>query len=1024
MGNDDRLSEESETAAPDAQAGEPASPSTGRVLAVIGGFFAVAALFVGGIAYFAYQAVSSYQAEQEEIRQAELQKQEEIRKQREERDRIRREQMEAQRKIDEENNRLRQAEALRDHNERMADQNAEREQRDAARREQRRKMEEERLRRVQLTNARTLLTGLQRTLFEQLRTGDTPDALIVPDSDNGSGLSWRVHLLPAIGLNNLYEQFNLEEPWDSPQNRALLSQMPPAYGETAENPDGLTRIRSLLRLDGPTEELIRVKDITDGLEQTALLIRVGQAAAIPWTQPDHMIPISLDEPSPLGLEGDDPMMFTMCSDNITRSVSGMPEELLKAMASPSGGEHLDLGVFLDNAHAHHTIEWSPYPAAMPQPDRPDLNADALHEQAGTKLATLSKALADYITQSGKDSKPPTVRCQLSWRVLLLPHLGHTDLFEKFELSEPWNSETNLALIKEMPAVFRLDTTPGRCRFRLWTPQNCRRGFGGIPAPGAVTDPPELTPLLYLAAPHRADTWTRPDYPQYSRLPLHQSLGWPLTSSVLSATLGGTLFDIPGGLHASKLAALTSVSGGESFDLQDFTEFPNRSLRLVPKIKPAAPIDKLVLAPKPNLPPGTQLRSPESVSRDEKLRRISIALHRCHDENRRNIRQDGLSWRVHLLPYLEERILYQKFKLDEPWDSVHNMALLEFMPEVFQTWDDQTTTTSYQMFTGPNSLVFGNRSFFQSKDGHTNSILVLKVGKDMARPWTQPDDLDVTAEIRMADCVGPEEELTVAIGDGSQIRLPRHTPNEIFRALGTAGGREIIDPGTIGRWAAHERGEHVVSSLMASQWQMNQMKRIGLAMMNYHDVYQYYPPAIKLPRSDSILPLRCCMLSWRVLILPFLGHRQLFSQFRLDEPWDSPHNIQLLDAMPEFFRDLDSPSDSNTTRLMTFTGQHTPFPELGRGPRRRDITDGTHATICLFLAPKDSAVPWTKPEDFSVDPDDGNSSPLAELLKEDMFVAMFDGSIRKLPPGTDEKTLRAIISPSGEELVNTRALFAR
>jgi hypothetical protein len=38
----------------------------------------------------------------------------------------------------------------------------------------------------------------------------------------------------------------------------------------------------------------------------------------------------------------------------------------------------------------------------------------------------------------------------------------------------------------------------------------------------------------------------------------------------------------------------------------------------------------------------------------------------------------LSWRVKLLPYLEQDHLYRQFKLNEPWDSPHNQALLKEM----------------------------------------------------------------------------------------------------------------------------------------------------------------------------------------------------------------------------------------------------------------------------------------------------------------------------------------------------------
>jgi hypothetical protein len=43
-----------------------------------------------------------------------------------------------------------------------------------------------------------------------------------------------------------------------------------------------------------------------------------------------------------------------------------------------------------------------------------------------------------------------------------------------------------------------------------------------------------------------------------------------------------------------------------------------------------------------------------------------------------------------------------------------------------------------------------------------------------------------------------------------------------------------------------------------------------------------------------------LLSWRVLVLPYLGQEELFAQFRLTEPWDSDHNVRLLDRMPSTY----------------------------------------------------------------------------------------------------------------------------
>src|ERR1700676_3675353 len=76
--------------------------------------------------------------------------------------------------------------------------------------------------------------------------------------------------------------------------------------------------------------------------------------------------------------------------------------------------------------------------------------------------------------------------------------------------------------------------------------------------------------------------------------------------------------------------------------------------------------------------------------------------------------------------------------------------------------------------------------------------------------------------------------------------------------------------------------------------VNNLKQIGLAMHNYHSTYDCFPPAVTA--DDQGRPL----LSWRVLILPYLEEAPLYAQFHLDEPWDSPHNLPLASKMPRVY----------------------------------------------------------------------------------------------------------------------------
>jgi len=76
---------------------------------------------------------------------------------------------------------------------------------------------------------------------------------------------------------------------------------------------------------------------------------------------------------------------------------------------------------------------------------------------------------------------------------------------------------------------------------------------------------------------------------------------------------------------------------------------------------------------------------------------------------------------------------------------------------------------------------------------------------------------------------------------------------------------------------------------------NNLKQIGLAMHNYHDVHASLPPAAS--HDDDDKPL----LSWRVHVLPYVEQNELYKEFHLDEPWDSEHNKKLIPRMPVVYR---------------------------------------------------------------------------------------------------------------------------
>jgi hypothetical protein len=188
---------------------------------------------------------------------------------------------------------------------------------------------------------------------------------------------------------------------------------------------------------------------------------------------------------------------------------------------------------------------------------------------------------------------------------------------------------------------------------------------------------------------------------------------------------------------------------------------------------------------------------------------------------------------------------------------------------------------------------------------------------------------------------------------------------------------------------------------------NNLKQMALAFHNFNDVNGKCPAAA-IASADG-KPL----LSWRVAILPYLEAGELYKEFKLDEPWDSAHNKKLLAKMPLLYAQPGTKTkEPYTTFYQVFVGKDTPFVD-GKAPRiPTTFTDGTSNTIMLVEAAE--AVPWTKPEDLPYDAE----KPLPKLGgKTGFIVAFWDGSVRMLSKDIDEKTLRALITPNGGEVID-------
>ena len=93
---------------------------------------------------------------------------------------------------------------------------------------------------------------------------------------------------------------------------------------------------------------------------------------------------------------------------------------------------------------------------------------------------------------------------------------------------------------------------------------------------------------------------------------------------------------------------------------------------------------------------------------------------------------------------------------------------------------------------------------------------------------------------------------------------------------------------------------------AKSRRLNTLRQLALANHNFESAHGHFPTQASVDKSGKLL------LSWRVQILPFLGRseQQLYDQFHLDEPWDSEHNLKLVEQMPEIFEDPNPLSRQN------------------------------------------------------------------------------------------------------------------
>lgn len=176
-------------------------------------------------------------------------------------------------------------------------------------------------------------------------------------------------------------------------------------------------------------------------------------------------------------------------------------------------------------------------------------------------------------------------------------------------------------------------------------------------------------------------------------------------------------------------------------------------------------------------------------------------------------QDGkplLSWRVALLPYLEEKELFDRFHLDEPWDSPHNMRLLSSMPRIYASPVEDLKVPTHESFI---QVFVGKGTAFEPGmkiripddflDGAAQTCLLIESGESV--PWTKPAELNYDPEQPLPRVGGAFRSrgrfslfgenrfigAMIALADASVRPVSAQLSEVTLRAIITRNGQELL-----------------------------------------------------------------------------------------------------------------------------------------------------------------------------------------------------------------------------------------
>ncbi len=187
-----------------------------------------------------------------------------------------------------------------------------------------------------------------------------------------------------------------------------------------------------------------------------------------------------------------------------------------------------------------------------------------------------------------------------------------------------------------------------------------------------------------------------------------------------------------------------------------------------------------------------------------LKQIGLAIHNYHATEKHLpprcfTDREGkplLSWRVALLPYIEQSAMYRAMKLGQAWNSEDNLLASQTLIPTYRDESEPSAKTRMRAPVYPGSIWHGDgppKTFSDVKDGTSNTIAVIHVPENAAIEWSNPEPWVLSVDDPMSDVFGDRETASVVLLDGAALVLKKsNMTNEKLIAMLTCDSGEVVE----------------------------------------------------------------------------------------------------------------------------------------------------------------------------------------------------------------------------------------